>query len=111
VSNSWGHTLQRISDERRAELAHEPGCTCGCRRYKSCTAGRRDHLQPAAYWFTYSYVTGRAGRVSYASKLLCTDHAAKAAEKYGIDLAEAAEGERPRHASEEAVEQLFGSRP
>ena len=85
MSNSWGHTLQRISDEERAKLSHEPGCTCGCRRYKSCTLGRMDHLEPAAYRFTYSYVTGRAGRVSYATKNLCESHAAKAAKKYGID--------------------------
>jgi hypothetical protein len=104
MSNSWGHTLERLSDERIAERAHAKACNCGCRRRRLCTSGRRDHEAPATYLATYNYVTGRAGRVSWASKYVCDDHAAKFAAKHGIDLASVlVQVERPKHALERLV--------
>ncbi len=87
MGNSWGHTLERLSDERITEMAHAKACDCGCRRRRLCVMGRLDHQAPATYLATYNYVTGRAGRVSWASKHICDDHAAKFAAKHGIDLA------------------------
>jgi hypothetical protein len=76
-------------------MLHNKACNCGCRRRRLCTMGRRDHEQPATHIATYSYVTGRAGRTSWASKRICDDHAAAFAKKHGIDLpAEQAETEQ-----------------
>ncbi len=90
MGNSWGHTLERLTDEEIAKRIHDKACDCGCRRRRLCTSGRRDHEAPATYLATYNYVTGRAGRVSWASKYVCDDHAAKFAAKHGIRL-----GQRP----------------
>lgn len=119
MPNSWGHTLTRLSDEdlalasqqaeRRAAWNREHGYDDDEQHYTSCTLGRVAHLDQAEYLFTYNYVTGRAGRVSFASKNICRMHAEKAAKKYGVDLDAVAEGERPKHASEEAFGQFFGS--
>jgi hypothetical protein len=113
MSDSWGHTLQRLSEQRLAELAAsdqrriERG---GGYDYGRCTMGRiATHQDRATYSASYNYVTGRAGRVSWAEKLVCDEHAAKFAAKHGIDLASVpTQRERPKHASEQAVEQFFG---
>jgi hypothetical protein len=109
MGDSWGHTLERLSAEQQADMVATKPCGCGCRRYRLCTMGRRDHEQPATYLSTYNYVTGRAGRVSWARKALCDDHAAAFARKHGIDLASVpVHSEGPKHASQELVEQFFG---
>lgn len=94
MGDSWGHTLTRLSSEALAKIdrrvAHFReqgyGYDGDLEQARSCTLGRVTHLDRAEYLFTYSYVTGRAGRVSFASKNVCRDHAEKAAAKYGIDL-------------------------
>ncbi len=52
----------------------------GC---NSCRGGF-DTKPRAVIGFRYSYVTGRAGRVTWAQRGLCMQHAEKAAEKYGL---------------------------
>jgi hypothetical protein len=105
-SSSWGHTLERLSADRLAEQERVAARYAERdRRYKSCTFGRMDHLDPAIYVATYNYVTGRAGRVSWACKHVCADHAAKFATKHGIDLASVpVQAERPRHALERILD-------
>jgi len=118
MGESWGHTLERLSADRLAELERTAArLRLRGRQYKSCTVGRMDHLQPATYVATYNYVTGRAGRVSWASKRLCDDHAAKFAAKHGIDLAAVpVQDERPKHALERLLDaaappEVLDSRP
>lgn len=111
MGESWNHELRRIPDAERtarADKAAKHLAEFGSDRYDKCVVGpvARHHV-PATYRHVYSYVTGRAGRVSYATREICADHAAKVAVKYGIDLEQVVEGNRPRHASEEAFDQLL----
>jgi hypothetical protein len=116
MSGSWGHALERLSAERLGELAAsdqrrlERG---GGYDYGRCTMGRiATHPDRATHVASYNYITGRAGRVSWAEKLVCDEHAAKFAAKHGIDLASVpTQQERPKHASQELVEQFFGQGP
>jgi hypothetical protein len=97
--SAWGHALRRLTERERGT----PGSWAS-----TCSAGGRPRCeQPTLFAFTYSYVTGRRGRVSWAQKNLCHAHAERAAKRYQLALpAEAAEG--PRHARELAIEQLLG---
>lgn len=116
MSNSWGHTLEQLSVRHLFDLARSDARTeaRGSEHayfYGTCTLGRVTHNEPATYASSYNYVTGRAGRVSWARKLICTDHAVQFAAKHGIDInAAPTERQRPQHASEQAVEALFGGR-
>jgi hypothetical protein len=95
MSNSWGHAIRRLT-EPEAEQRARHGQTCTGR----CVA-------PATYATTYSYVTGQAGRVSWAERYACDEHAARFAAKHGLSLpAEPIVG--PVHASDAAVRQAFG---
>jgi hypothetical protein len=113
MSESWGHSLERLSDQRLAELAADDQRRLARGSgydYGRCTMGRiATHTDRATYVASYNYVTGGAGRVSWASKLVCDEHAAKFAAKHGIDLASVpTQRERPKHTSELMVEQFFG---
>lgn len=70
---AWGHALERLPDKEVGR--------------RLCRLGRPVHSAPATYLATYDYITGRAGRVSSASKPICDEHAARFANRYGIDLA------------------------
>jgi hypothetical protein len=87
-SRSWGHTIsagpRRYADGRPFE--------CSTPRCK----------EPAVAVGTYSYVTGRAGRVSYARRDLCDTHAQRFREKYEPQEIAAT----PSHALEVAVSQV-----
>jgi hypothetical protein len=74
-------------------------------RYYSCRTPRC--TEPSAFETTYQYVTGRAGRVSYARKHLCHAHAEKFRAKYGP--AELPADAHSRHASEAAFAQVRGT--
>lgn len=54
-----------VPDRAKAQTCRSPRCEA-----------------PAAFQSSYQYVTGRAGRVSTARKLLCEEHAAKFRAKY-----------------------------
>jgi hypothetical protein len=112
MSNSWGHALEQLSVQRLFDLARSDARTearGGTYFYGTCTIGRVTHNEPATYVSSYNYVTGRAGRVSWASKRICADHAVRFAAKHGLDInAAPTQRQRPRHASEQALEALFG---
>lgn len=98
MSNSWGHTAYRMTDEEIAKIVGY-GWTCSC----SGSRGRCD--LKAEYCVEYSYVTGRAGRTSYAQKKACIEHAKKFAAKHKIEILPARP--RARHASEQAIEHVI----
>jgi hypothetical protein len=114
MSSSWGHALEQLSVQELFRLARRDAKFVaeygdGGRTHGMCSIGRVTHQEPAAYEHTYSYVTGRSGRVSWAAKLICGQHAEKAAHQYGIDLATVpVQRQRAKHASEQAFEQFFG---
>lgn len=64
MSKSWGHTLRAMTS---AEIAHhaEQGYFCGAGKCRKAPA----------WWGVYSYVTGRAGRVTTAFRPMCDQHA------------------------------------
>lgn len=41
---------------------------------------------PITYWATYNYITGRAGRVTQATRHYCKDCAEKHAKRHGLTL-------------------------
>jgi hypothetical protein len=106
MSDSWGHTLERLGEQELIRLtarAVRERERWGDSAVNLCVAGRVTHREQATYQSTYSYVTGRAGRVSGASRLLCEGHARKFAAKHLIDWDDIpTRAERPEHASEQA---------
>jgi hypothetical protein len=98
MSNSWGHTAYRLTDEEIAKFV-QLGWTCSC----GGPRGRCD--LKAEYCVEYSYVTGRAGRTSYAQKKACIEHAKKFAAKHKVEILPAQP--RAMHASEQAIEQIL----
>ena len=112
MSNSWGHTLEQLSVQHLFDLARSDARTAargGSYFYGTCTIGKVTHNEPATYATSYNYVTGRGGRVSWARKLVCADHAAKFAAKNGLDInAAPTERTQPKHATEQAIEAMFG---
>jgi hypothetical protein len=117
MGDSWGHALEQLSIQELFRLARNDAWyearygDLGYRRQGMCASGRvKTHREPATYVSSYNYATGRAGRVSWASRLLCADHAAKFAAKHGLDFVTVpVQVARPKHASEQAFEQFFGS--
>lgn len=89
MSSGFDHALRALSDEERAveaarnarmrEDAIRLGSAWLARIGLCCTRGCRG---PATHEGTYRYVTGRAGRVSVARRLLCDTHAASFRAKY-----------------------------
>lgn len=96
MGNSWGHAVRRLTEDEVARYAsHGWVCTAGkCR-------------EPVTHLTEYSYVTGRAGRTSWAARKVCAAHAEKFAAKHEVEVTDAP---RPVHASETAVGQAL-SRP
>lgn len=97
MSNSWGREVNRLTEDQLALYA---------RHDWTCAAGKCK--EPPTHLTTYSYVTGRAGRVSFASRRACTAHAEAFAAKHGIEITDRAPA---AHASETAVEQALGGQP
>lgn len=100
---SWGHAVRRLAAEEIARLdeterkAREAGSTW---RYARCKIAPKCQGK-GTHEVTYNYVTGRAGRVSWARKLSCDDHAAMTAVKHGIEIVS---GEPPKHALDRAID-------
>lgn len=72
---SWSHAVRVLPDD---ELAHAArlGRTCSTPR---CT-------DPPTHATSYSYVTGRTGRVCATERLACPVHAQRFAQRHGLDL-------------------------
>ena len=117
MGQSWGHTLCPFTDEEIAvrdrwtfrwvaehgSLPDRPDYDAAGRRLCSASGKCRE---PARWWGTYCYVTGRAGRMSTARKALCDGHAERWRREYGA--AERGGQGRPATATEQAVHQLLG---
>lgn len=113
MSNSWGHAVSRLTaediacaermDRHSAEIfgaigrEREPYYTV-CRMPKC-----RERITCEV---RYSYVTGRAGRTSWAAKNVCTGHAEKFAAKHGVEITD---GEPREHASQQMIQAAFRS--
>lgn len=74
---SWGHAAGRLeeSDPYYRPLGTQP-LVCS---WPKCG-------QPVTHWTSYRYVTGRAGRVSRATKHVCEVHAQRFADKHGLEI-------------------------
>lgn len=100
--SSWNHTLRPFTPEElayweeREQAQKEQWGEPGAKSYRAddsvhwneCSAPRC-HGRPV-FHSTYDYITGRKGRVSYARKELCVDHARKFAAKNGLPFDESA---------------------
>lgn len=98
MSGSWGHTLRRLAEEEVWDRFTIGGEAVAERRECASCRGVR---APATWLATYNYVTGRAGRVSWARRYLCDAHAEAFRRRYG---AEEVAGPVPRH----MLERLLG---
>lgn len=75
MGSSWGHAVARLDPETIDE--HDRwGRRCSARR---C-------IEPVTHVISYRYVTGRAGRVSWAERRVCDDHAARFAKRYQVEI-------------------------
>jgi hypothetical protein len=115
VGRSWGHTLTPFTAEetaRRDDWAvrwyqEHPGNTAPDHdaegRLLCAVSGKCRNL--AAWWGTYHYVTGRAGRVSTATRAMCDSHAARWRREHGAVDREPTG--RPQTASQAIIGQLL----
>lgn len=72
MGSSWGHAIAPLTpDDQR---------TVGAWHHGECAIGKC--AEPARWLGTYRYVTGRAGRVSWARRFMCDGHAEKFRKKY-----------------------------
>src|SRR5690606_6685875 len=75
MSSSWGHAAARLDPETIDE--HDRwGRRCSARR---C-------VEPVTHVSGYRYVTGRAGRVSWAERRVCEGQAARFAQRHQIEI-------------------------
>lgn len=91
MSNAWGHTLRRLTDDERWNRFVIGGRAVSERRQCASCRGEKS---PADWLATYNYVTGRAGRVSWARRYLCDRHADAFRRRHG---AAEIDGPVPRH--------------
>ena len=94
MGSSWGHAVRRITEDEAARYA-KLGWACSSGKCR----------EPTTHFTEYSYVTGRAGRTSFATRRACTAHAEAFAAKHEIQVTDAPPS---RHASEDALEHAFG---
>lgn len=90
MGESWGHSVRILPPEERERLVRS-GLKCSSGR---CT-------KEATHATSYNYVTGRSGRVSWAERSACREHADRFAAKHQVEITEAA---APQHASERALQ-------
>ncbi len=71
------------SNHRIVALRDPAGQHCSMRRYRH---PEPDYgcLEQALFRCSWDYVTGRQGRVSYADRQYCENHARKFAERHGL---------------------------
>lgn len=93
MSKAWGHNVRPMTDE---EIQYQ--IRCGERRYQYQIGHPKEGITPdraksvhyerkcrisgkcqneCTHMLTYRYVTGRAGRTTFAEKPVCEVHAAK----------------------------------
>ena len=74
TTRSWGHAIRPLTEQEQATAAGTGRATCATGR---CT-------EQATHLATYSYITGRSGRVSSAARGVCTPHAEKFAAQHNL---------------------------
>lgn len=82
MANSWGHVARRLGADELAVVR------AGSAYHRTCRAPKCE--EPVTHATQYNYVTGRAGRTSWASRYVCTGHAEKFAARHGVEITEAA---------------------
>lgn len=88
MSQSWGHAVRRLTEAQAAlDALHDWKCRTG-----KCG-------EPVTHITQYSYVTGRAGRVSFSQRRVCTGHAERFAAKHEIEIADAPKPDEPATAA------------
>ncbi len=75
MAKSWGHEIVRREDEN---VHYATWASKHC-------SGRRCPVL-SEYVVRWKYVTGRAGRVTYAHRSYCREHAEKFVKKHGLEL-------------------------
>jgi len=106
--SSWGHTLRRLTDAETAQLRardawwETSGLEPPAARYRDTACRIRGCVEPATHEGSYRYVTGRAGRVSWARRLLCDRHADRFRAKHHPEP-----GQPSGHAPAVAVRQVL----
>jgi len=75
---SWGHRIRPLNHQEMSDQAAREGGW-------SCSVGKNHG--PVAYIAEYDYVTGRAGRVTTARRMLCEAHAIEFCRRHGMVLA------------------------
>lgn len=89
MGESWGHRVRILPQEERERLV---------RSGLKCSSGRCP--KEATHATSYNYVTGRSGRVSWAERNVCREHADRFVAKHEVEITEAA---APQHALERAL--------
>lgn len=79
-SKSWGHAAGVLPEADRSYRWD------GEIWWLACASPRCENQ--VSHWTSYSYVTGRAGRVTRATRKVCEHHAEQFASKHGIPVAE-----------------------
>lgn len=87
TTKSWGHTLRRLTEAEVGQVGT-----------RTCAAGKCQGV--AAYASTYRYVSGRAGRATFAQRALCEHHATRFAATHRITVID---GPAPSHALDRAL--------
>jgi hypothetical protein len=109
LGRSWGHAIRRLTDDEIAfvrarhawwiakypDWPYRPGT--------ACRTGKCD--EDATHAVSYSYVTGRSGRVTWAEKRVCGGHAEKFRVKHDLPEAETLPGQV--HAADLAVRTML----
>jgi hypothetical protein len=110
VSKSWGHAVRRLTEDELARARRQDEHSAGVfgrEGYAYETICRMPKCgERIACEIRYSYVTGRAGRTSWAAKNVCTGHAEKFAAKHGVEITDTPPQE---HASQQMIQAAFGS--
>lgn len=103
--SSWGHTIRTLREEElwgHSFDADSGRFVLDRTRPRTCSAPKC--IRPIGFEGTYQYVTGRAGRISYARKPLCATHAERFRAKHGaVEIPAEAQS---RHASEQAFDDI-----
>ena len=112
TSRSWGHELRKLTPHEIESLRRRQAASVerwpDAAKYKpinSCATGKC--RQDATHETAWSYVTGRAGRVSSQRRMVCDEHAAAFRAKHDLPEPEAAPGRES--ALDQAVREFTGA--
>jgi hypothetical protein len=87
MSSAHGHFIRRFPDAAR----DYPGGRLYAGHSGGRCAGARDCFEPLAFYASYRYVTGRAGRTTRRDLYLCRKHGEHFAAKHNLKIDEATE--------------------